>query len=49
MKQWKVVVWPNGRPRTETIVSANDYWGAKRVATAMFQCQENEVTVIEIR
>ena len=45
MKQWKVVVWPSGKPRTETVVSATDYWAAKRVAAAMFQCKENEVTV----
>jgi hypothetical protein len=45
MKQWKVVVWPSGKPRTETVVSATDYWAAKRVAAAMFQCNESDVTV----
>jgi hypothetical protein len=45
MKQWKVSVWPSNKPRTETVVSATGHFEAKRVAAAMFQCKESEVTV----
>lgn len=50
MKQWKVVVWPSGKPRTETIVFAGDFWDARRVAAAMFGCKESDISgVTEVK
>jgi hypothetical protein len=46
MKQWKVTVWPSGKSPIETVVTAKDYWDAKKIAAAMFQCQESDVKFV---
>ncbi len=49
MKKYKVSAWPSGGRKTETIVSANDVFSAKRIAAGMFGCRENEVNATEVR
>lgn len=50
MKQWNVVVRRHAGRQEKTVVSAKDYFAAKRIAAAMFNCKESEVqTVTEIR
>jgi hypothetical protein len=46
MKQWRVRIWQSGQHPIETIVNARDYFEAKRVAAAMFNCKESEVSFV---
>lgn len=49
MKKYKVSAWPSGGRRTETIVSANNVFDAKRIAAGIFGCKESEVNATEVR
>lgn len=47
MKQYKVSAWPAGGRKTDSIISANNVFDAKRIAAGIFNCKESEVQVRE--
>lgn len=49
MKKWKVSAWPGGGKRMETVIVANDFIAARKMAASMFGCKENEIRIVEVK